>query len=243
MTTSQVVSEVLAGLAGLALLVQALLDQRKEQAVQVWRLLVPVLVLVLGFLSVYSFPFCVVCFEFPLACVSFTTLYIVHCDISRIYTKYYTSIYMHIPGISLSYQVDSRPIFITITGDHMINIISNHNLKWTQKNTIPLYVYTRYLILMYLRLPCNSLVPTAELSSIREPGMALRRKTKEKHEHAHTHTYAHVLTHASQMRREAIASASAAQATGKGEAEEKASAAGEGQVLLYAKKYTSEPTN
>lgn len=45
MTTSQIVSEALAGLAGLALLVQALLDQRKEQAVQVWRLLVLVLVL------------------------------------------------------------------------------------------------------------------------------------------------------------------------------------------------------
>ncbi|CAM9322434.1 unnamed protein product [Laminaria digitata] len=37
MTTSQVVSEALAGLAGLALLVQALLDQRKEQAVQMRR--------------------------------------------------------------------------------------------------------------------------------------------------------------------------------------------------------------
>ena len=48
MTTSQVVSEALAGLAGLALLVQALLDQRKEQAVQVWgQLVLLVLVLVL----------------------------------------------------------------------------------------------------------------------------------------------------------------------------------------------------
>lgn len=35
MSTSQVVSEALAGLAGLALFGQALLDQQKEQAVQV----------------------------------------------------------------------------------------------------------------------------------------------------------------------------------------------------------------
>ena len=62
MTTSQIVSEALAGLAGLALLVQALLDQRKEQAVQVRRVLVLVLVLVL--ISCRWLPFALNVFSF-----------------------------------------------------------------------------------------------------------------------------------------------------------------------------------
>ena len=62
MTTSQIVSETLAGLAGLALLVQALLDQRKEQAVQVRRVLVLVLVLVL--ISCRWLPFALNVFSF-----------------------------------------------------------------------------------------------------------------------------------------------------------------------------------
>ena len=73
MTISQVVSEALAGLAGLALLVQALLDQRKEQAVQVRGLLILLMVVVGGgcggtggeVLSVASASPCV--FEFALA--------------------------------------------------------------------------------------------------------------------------------------------------------------------------------
>lgn len=61
------------------------------------------------------------------------------------------------------------------------------------KNHISPHVYTRYLVLILSMLPRNSLLRTAELSSIRESGMPLRRKNK-KHEHAHAYAHAHTHT-------------------------------------------------